>query len=103
MNAINSLSRPNTNLAVAFDRPSGPEASSLHTGRPSDGLDVNFGRGDALDQLLFSKAGGGTITCPAGTKPSVTLEGQDVKVVCKPAKKEAPEPTSPSGTPVLPP
>lgn len=102
MNAIANLSRPNTNLAVALDQPSGTQANPLHTGGPTDGLDANFGSGDVLDQLLFSKAGGGTISCPEGTKPSITVEGRDVKVECKPSKKETTtQPTGPSDTPIL--
>jgi hypothetical protein len=102
MNSINSLSRPNTNLAVAFDRPSGPQPSSQPSGAPRDGLDLNFGR-DALDQILFSKSGGGRISCPDGTKPEITTEGNDVIVVCKPAKKKEPTtlPNGPSDTPIL--
>jgi hypothetical protein len=103
MNSINSLSRPNTNLAVAFDRPSSPVPSSQHSGAPRDGMDVNFGR-DALDQILFSKAGGGRISCPEGTKPEITTEGNDVIVVCKPVKKKDPPttlPINPGDTPIL--
>jgi hypothetical protein len=64
-------------------------------------MDVNFGR-DALDQILFSKSGGGRISCPDGTKPEITTEGNDVIVVCKPKKKEPTTlPNGPSDTPIL--
>jgi hypothetical protein len=37
-----------------------------------------------------------TVDCPPGTKPTVTVDGQQVVVVCEPPKK-----TSPSGGPIL--
>jgi hypothetical protein len=103
MNSITnlSLSRPGLVSAIDFSHPSA--ANTPNIGRPLDGLDINVGRKDLLDDLVYSKSGGGRISCPDGTTPSTTVEGQDVVVVCKPNKKAEPttQPHNPSDTPIL--
>jgi hypothetical protein len=51
-----------------------------------------FHKGDKLDTV--SAEAGGTITCPAGTQPTIstTDNGQTVVVVCEDAKKGGPKP-----------
>lgn len=103
MNTISSLSRPGIDLASAFNQPA-PQVGASQPDRLADGLDLNVGRPDILDQLVFSKTGGGRISCPEGTKPEITTEGNDVVVTCKPSKKKEPTtlPNGPSDTPILP-
>jgi hypothetical protein len=102
MNSIQNLSRPDAAWTHQLGQFGSSQPSSLNIGtRPADGLDLP-GVGQGLDQLIYSKGGGGgRIDCPEGTHPEVTTKGRSVVVVCKPDKPTPAEKVTPSQAPVI--
>jgi hypothetical protein len=101
VNTIQNLSRLDAAWTHQLGQLGSTQPSSLNVGtRPADGLDLT-GIAQDLDQLIYSKSGGGRIDCPEGTHPEVTTKDRSVVVVCKPDKPKPAEKTSPSQSPII--
>jgi hypothetical protein len=102
MNTIQNLSRSDAAWTHQLGQAGTSQTSSLDIGtRLADGLDLPV-VGKDLDQLIYSKGGGGgRIDCPEGTHPEITTKDRSVLVECKPDKPKPAEKVSPSQSPIL--
>jgi hypothetical protein len=79
--------------------PASPSGISLE-----DGID-SLKRGSDFDQLILSKGSGKqstTVTCPEGTTPVATQDGQSMTITCeKPVNKKGDATNKPSQAPVI--
>jgi hypothetical protein len=105
MNGIQSSSIGMTSFSSdlrAFSASAPAQSSPVTLG---DGIDLPQQAQLDFDQIIMSKGGGKqstTVTCPEGTTPTATQDGQSMTVTCeKNVKKKGDATNKPSQAPII--